>query len=307
MLTAIRGVEFDGLSGPVRFLSTGDRDPLSILYQVRNLFTYPNNVMAVGSSIFAVLENSAWSINASSAVFRVQGTKSSPYPPQFAEPAQNYDYLPNWLKAIAYVETAIIELLAIACISWLYVNRDSYLVINAQGGLLALVALGCGITGFAILMLTADDASSSLSSMNPTTACNASVFLFAVGSELALVALMAKAYRISRLFFNAKLKKRVVRERHMIAAVWLVVAIELVVLIAWVAVAPLVWTRTVTFSDANGFPVSSWGGCLASNDETSSFVGVVFGLHGASALLSFMMLSSPRTNLADGVQNHILL
>jgi len=282
VLDAMLALDFGGMSGRVVFTAEGDRDPNYMDFEVLSLFAAPDSDVLEAAPVAALSANQ-WTLNTSAAVFR-DGTNAPPL--QLIPPAQDYNWLPIGLKVLGYVEAALIVGASLACAAWAAANRRTRVLVNGQAYLLIGVAMGVAVSGFAVAMLTIDGEPGVDVGVDPNAACTAFVFLMSVGTQLALLCIIARAVRIMRIFLNTKMRRRVVREWHMAAAVAASVAAELVVLAVWTAVAPLRWTRVVTASDVNGFPTDSYGACLGSSDATGAFAGVVFGMHGVSALLS---------------------
>ena len=128
------------------------------------------------------------------------------------------------------------------------------------------------------LTITVDDNPAASATADPNAACRATPVLFALGFELAFVAILAKTWRIYRIFTNQKLKRRVVRARDAVAVVTIIITLEVIVIAVWLGVDPLRWERAVVFRDSRGNVVASVGQCAAS-DVSGRFGVVVAVLH----------------------------
>lgn len=95
-----------------------------------------------------------------------------------------------------------------------------------------------------------------------------------------VISLIAKTYRIYRLFQTKSLFKKVdfTLEKG-VAIVVIGISLVLVIQFIWIGVAPLVWIRIIEFEDVYGNPVSSKGLCVGSSPASVAFAGVAFWNH----------------------------
>jgi len=96
-------------------------------------------------------------------------------------------------------------------------------------------------------------------------------FLFVLGLALTVAAISAKSLRVGRLWYRIRERKQDKGIYYLLLIAAAVLA-HLIVLLAWNFVAPLVFTRTITSVDINGFPQSSYGACLPSSSTTLAFM-----------------------------------
>ena len=238
----------------------------------------------------------AFVFNESDIVFRA-GTGMQNMPNYVNVPAQDFNYLPAWARAIAIAEFALAEILSLTCVVVTIMTRTNKIMVNAQPVLLIIIAMGCGITAAAILGLSMDD--------NPqfgytvgtaSTACMSIPSLFTFGLSVTLIALSGKMYRIWSIFDNRKLRKVKVTLYKVLAIVAFFICSMLLLVVVWIATEPLYWQRIVDQVDANGYPVSSHGECTGS-DVSIVFLGLVFGITAivvvASCVIAYYIRSFP--------------
>ena len=272
---------FDGLSGNVRFITaTGDRDPRSADYILTNFirtgsFELTSNAVGVWAGV-------NWTYNLTGMYFKTG--KFGVLPSETVLPIQNFNYLPNSLKYLGYFEVAFLNTICLICILWVWINRATRVVINAQGSLLMLMIIGCSVASWSILALTIDDAPDE--TLNANIGCMAAPILFSFGFELALVALIAKIMRIYVLFkSSSKMKKRRVAIHHVMGLIALFMSGEVIILILWTSLDPLTYQRFVTQTDEFNNPTDSVGECYG-DSVSFGFVAIVFTLHALSVIFT---------------------
>jgi hypothetical protein len=279
----IINLDFKGLSGEVNFnTETGDRSPNSadyVLYNYKRVTEFEIQPLVLGAWM-AQLDD--WKIDISSATFKSGIGKP---PTETVAPEEDFTYLPLGLKVLGYIEVIFLNLLCLGSIAWVAINRHDKVVINAQGVLLALMTFGCMIASWSILALTADDQLTDV--LDESVSCMVAPVMFSFGFQLALVALIAKIYRIYILFkASTRLKLKRVSLPHVLKVISFFMAGETVILVLWICIAPLKFTRLVSQVDEYGNTKVSFGQC--SGDAASvAFVLVVFALHAVAVILTY--------------------
>jgi len=151
-------------------------------------------------------------------------------------------------------------------------------VINSQPSLLVLILVGCSLASWTILTLTIDDNPLDSSVQAASIACMATPVIFALGLSLTLLSLVGKMYRIWRLFNNRKMRRITFNVQKSLSMVGSLLGIMVVLIIAWIVLAPLNWQRFIDYSDAHGNPLVSHGSCVFSNSASVIFLALVFTL-----------------------------
>ena len=267
-------VSFEGVSGNVEFdpATQKRRRPYFQLFNIRK--------NAAGDAMELVLvgrfDRDITEVNVSEIHFR-SGAGLANLPSDFTPGPHDMSLLPMWAVGVGYFEVAVLTLLCLICIGWIQWQKSHRVVINSQPQFMQLVALGCLIATWSIFALTIDD--SGTTGLDPSGACMAAPVLFTVGFLLALTALVAKMRRVSIVLNSAMHLKQVrVTATRSLTYVAIVIAVEFVIIAAWIAVAPLYWVRNVTFYHADGvFPELSVGTCTG-NQASIGFLAVTMSL-----------------------------
>jgi hypothetical protein len=274
-------VRFAGLSGQVSFdPMTGDRDRQSLQYTLINF-----KRTGVAQATYSVVGDFShagdkWALNATAITWKGVGQ-----PSETLKPEENRNYLPYGLKLWGYIAVALMNACCLLCILWLLINSSNKVVINAQGSLLLVMCVGCMIASWSVLALTVDDQITDM--LDENISCMVAPVLFSIGFQLALLALLGKIYRIYVLFKqSSRLKAHRVSTANALSGVALVMSAELVVMICWIAIAPLKYERLSGNTDEFGNVLNSYGQC--SGGPTSvAFVGVLFGAHAFALTTTF--------------------
>ena len=276
----IMNLDFDGLSGRVNFdKSTGDRNPLTS-YCVIYGFTRTGVGEILSNSIGSWNSQlDIWQLNLSTANFKLGvGVLSHETVP----PVENFNYLPFALRIIGYVEVALLNFACLCCIIWLKVHEKSRIVINAQGKLLSIMCIGCMIASWSIFTFTSDDDPSN--PLNVNACCMATPVLFTIGFQVSLLAVIGKLNRIAVLFRTSySLKKYSYSIYRVMRFIGLALLVETILLIIWIAIAPLTFERIVLMTDSFGNPTDSIGECVG-GPISVAFVVIVFALHAAGLI-----------------------
>lgn len=194
-------------------------------------------------------------------------------------PEVDMNYIPNSLLIMGYLFFGISALTSIFFFCWTTHFRGSSIIKKSQPIFLHLVNLGCLVIALAIIPSgiqggydtildpvfgTSTEVSANLH--NVDAACMATPWLFGVGFSLTFSALFAKVWRIRKIFVNARNFQRVeVQPKDVMKIMVGVLGAEIIVLLVWQLVDPLVWVRTVTLKSDLGYAVESVGTCQNGN------------------------------------------
>jgi len=268
-------LDFIGISGRVKYLENGDRDPSSVTFLVENLRPDINDINGPLKRISSGTWNQEIGWDISSNILYSTGTNQ---PPNFIDiPNHEKNLISNGAKQFGYVLVAITWLLCIIVTIWLGINRNEKLVKNSQPEFLFLLILGVIISNVSILALMVDEGG--LSIMTTDVGCMIFPWFYTIGFMLGYFALFAKTYRILLLFNNSKLRRRFISAKPVLLSVASVLIAESIILIAWTIEAPLVWKREIVYMDSFNNPIESRAACVASNSNTIIFVGFITAFH----------------------------
>jgi len=235
---------------------------------------------AAGTSILWV------DMNATSFVY-ADGTATFPPPPE-----GDKNLIPRGLLIAGYVLFAVAAFAIIVCGVWLYLHRLKRQVKHRQPPLLGLVLLGCLISTSTILALAQES-----SGDGPVPACMVSPWLYSVGFCLTFATLLAKSWRIKKLFTGAaRMERTAVTLKDALLIVGGIVGVDVVILAIWTGVDPLQWTRQIVQSDKYG-GMESQGFC--SSDYFVLFLSLLaalqFAVLAAGAYFCYVARNIPTT------------
>jgi len=193
-------------------------------------------------------------------------------------PTQDYNYLGDDLKNLGYFECALLVVLCWMLSIWLLWHRHNKIILLSQGTALQVVLFGIFLSSISLFTLTIDDSPYSMIStqMGWDMACMASPILYVVGFQIALGTILYKNIRLLRIFKNQSLQRKnsVGKQTALILAG--IGSIELLIILIWVGVAPMVWVREDLYVQNN--ILQSYGYC-ASSQDSSGFLGIVCVFH----------------------------
>jgi hypothetical protein len=173
-------------------------------------------------------------------------------------------------------------LFAMSGSAWLIRFKREAVVINSQGPLMHTICLGCAVAAFSILMMTFDDQHMDI---NMNRVCMSVPVLFTLGFQIALLGLCGKTYRIYTIWNNTKIMTKKFSLMRVVTGVGLLVLFEFVILICWIAIAPLTYRRLILSRDRYGQPLTSLAMCDAETWASGAFAVVVFIIHGMSLVI----------------------
>jgi len=277
-LSGIRSVQFAGATGEVKFYQVGARRGGRVksttewgalqLMAPQQSGDFPftlTDMLALGSS-------STWE-EVAPFIFADGSTEIDLLRDQ---PEQNY--LKGGLRAFGLALMLTVFVGAIATIIWVYLRRKHRVLAGAQPEFLYIVAFGCMVSASTILTLSFDE-SQGWSTKSLDRACQASVWLVAMGVIITYGALFAKLWRVNRVL---QFKKRKIKIRQVVWPMVVLVVCAFTVLSVWTAVDGLEWTREIT--DDTGESIGKCDG-----DNVGAYTGVIAALMLIPTLLTGFM------------------
>ena len=177
---------------------------------------------------------------------------------------------------------------------WVIAHRQRKIIRNSSPVFLMQVLMGAAImisTVFALgqqdgwlapIAVAPEDAAYFGPSPYLDSACRTQPVLFSVGFFIMFSAIFLKAYRLIRIFENAKLRKLFVTDSQLLVYEACVLVIIVVLNLLWGLVDPLVWVRSPTNIDPiTGLVTASAGVCFSRGGVVSAlplFVGILLFL-----------------------------
>eukprot|EP00753_Platysulcus_tardus_P009392 PLAT204.1.p1 GENE.PLAT204.1~~PLAT204.1.p1 ORF type:complete len:883 (-),score=221.99 PLAT204.1:572-2944(-) len=216
VLEAMRNVSFDGVSGPVRFSPNGD--PMQTTYSVVNWkdgrLAFAYNVRTQGETVQQTSTGDLW-----------WGAGGKAVPSPLALPL----FEPGPItRAFLMSMTAILVLSALLIMRCVHVHRSGAVIRLASPLFMQLVSAGCLCGYLAALMLTVEVSQASCIAVN---------VIVIVGFSFVWGCLVAKTYRIHRLFNNKTLQRIILPDKEVLKMVMLLLLPSATVMLAWVVIA----------------------------------------------------------------------
>ena len=148
------------------------------------------------------------------------------------------------IQVVSYFFFGIASFLAISFIVWTYLNRNTKIVRSSQPIFLILICVGVMIMVSSIIPAVMEPSEihchadstyvvicENRNAMQMTIACTSSTWLLWLGLSIIFSALYAKAYRVNKIFMNAKKFRRVtVKAKHTIAPMVILLISDIIIL-----------------------------------------------------------------------------
>lgn len=173
-----------------------------------------------------------------------------------------------WAVGFTLMGIAVATALAFAC--WVYANRMTRIVKTLQPSFLMILCAGLMIVALSIIPLSFDDGSASIQGCN--IACMAAPWLLSMGFTVTFSALIAKLWRINRIFNSAQFRRTAVTERDVIAPFIVLFTLNFGLLLSWTLADPLQWEREPVNEQE---PWNTYGFCASNGTAGRTLFGLV--------------------------------
>ena len=184
----------------------------------------------------------------------------------------NYNYL-TAIRPVGLAFAGLIIVGSIACVLWTWRRRKGKVVRASQPFFLVMICVGTLIMGSSIIPLSIDD--SIATETGCTKACIAFPWLLSIGFSTIFSALMSKIWRINRIQKNAQNFRRIsVRARDVLTPFVVLMTLNVLLLLLWTLLDPLVWMRTEPNSD-----YQSYGYCTTQGNSWKIFIALLVALN----------------------------
>lgn len=184
------------------------------------------------------------------------------------------------LRILGYTVYALLVIFDVYLMWWVFFYRKTHVVRAAQPFFLVTIGIGVFIMASSIIPLSMDDQYYSQSAMD--FACNATPWFVSTGFTLVFSALFSKLYRIYRLIDSAeRFRKERVTIQDVIVPFFVITALNKVILVCWIVIDPLMYTRNDNDgTDPWNRVISTYGTCSSSSGFSSApFVGALAGVN----------------------------
>lgn len=140
---------------------------------------------------------------------------------------------------------------------WVHRHRKSFVVNLMQPNFLITLCCGILIIALTILPMSFDDGSASIHGND--IACMATPWLLVMGLTVSFSALIAKLWRVNRVFGSAPHRRTTVKERDVLAPFVVLFTLNFGLLLTWTLADPLQWERR----SLNGDDWNTYGTCTS--------------------------------------------
>uniref|UniRef100_A0A7S4R276 G-protein coupled receptors family 3 profile domain-containing protein n=1 Tax=Ditylum brightwellii TaxID=49249 RepID=A0A7S4R276_9STRA len=177
-------------------------------------------------------------------------------------PREDMNFINTPLLGMGYFLVTAVLIFAAATLIWVYYYRKNMLVRASQPMFLTLIVFGSIISSLSIIPLGLETEYRDSNNIKKVdAACMAVPWLWGIGFAVTFSALFAKVMRVKLLYKAAsKMKRRRIESKDVFSIMFIVLAIETVILLTFQFVSPLRWEREV-LRDINGNAVESVGRC----------------------------------------------
>ena len=264
--------EFQGVSGHVSFdPTTGTRQAQSILYGVRNVLLMDHDA---SSEYFRFTSGITTSINLQDERLdhRVPFVYSSntTLPPLTLPPVEmNLNLITTAILAFGWSLCGFVLFVSMFWMVWTLHYRNRDVVKASQPIFLCQICIGTFLITSAIIPMSFQEP---INQRALDVACMATPWLVSMGFVTAFSALFTKTWRLNKLFRNSRNMRRVViRPRHVVLPLIVLISINFAVMLAWTIDAPLIWQRSAVANfDTFGRSIESVGRCAPSNHSRAT-------------------------------------
>ncbi|CAB9519776.1 acid type B receptor subunit 2 [Seminavis robusta] len=284
-LKGIRNQSFEGATGHVTYNNvTGTRDLLGLRFAITNVIIAedsqqltPGRIQFKSTTPVAI-EFPSRVVDLGQGPF-VYSDNTTSVPEALPHVDMDMNLIPLGVQGFGWGLMGFIMALSIGCIAFALQYRRKRAVSSAQPAFLVMIASGCLVMATAIIPMSLQEP---IPNSGLDIACMSQLYLVCLGFCVSFSALFCKLYRINKLQLRASQFRRVqVHVKDVVYPLVIMVGLNLVVLITWSAVDPLVWERKIEPSrDRFDRPTSSYAICT-SNSQTLErlFGGLLFAIN----------------------------
>ena len=163
-------------------------------------------------------------------------------------------------RAVAILMILVVIVLAL----WIFIKRTEPVLRASSPIFMWQMCLGFVAELCAVFALTIQDDRDDISQSQLDAACMAAPWLYVTGFTLVYGSLLAKTWRIYRIFNNPAMRRIHITAGYLTRLELLMSIPIFVVLILWTTLDPFVWVRTVaTVDPTTGVPVATKGECAS--------------------------------------------
>lgn len=201
------------------------------------------------------------------------------------------------ILAFGYVAVSISWGLSIYFLGWMVKNRHLYVVKASQPGFLVMICIGAMVSSSTLVALSFQAGTNGDLTM-ASNACTAAPFLYSIGWVLMFSSLCAKTYRMFKVMKNCREHKHeIVTFGSMVTIVVAALSIDIIIVVSWALVNPLVYKReklNQDFDPETGIvTIESVGYCTNEDEDGPDFwvfAGPLLAIHLILMILTNVLL-----------------
>ena len=197
------------------------------------------------------------------------------------------------LKYVGFTLFGIIVVLGLSCGIWAFIYRNVRVVRVAQPRFLIMIALGVLIMASSMIPLSMDDGGGTSRHCvdddmgfgeHCTLICMSVPWCVSIGFTIAFSALYSKTLRVNKIFHSDSAFGRVkVSERDVLIPFFVLLSLNVLILILWTILDPMVYTRVADYGrDGWNRVISTYGEC---SSDTTSYYLIPLAIVNASILM----------------------
>lgn len=264
---------FSGLTGQIVVdESTGTRNVTSIQYELASVIYYGDNLAFDRAGFWT---GSSWMV--SDSILFPGNTTTIPDDTYYA--GEDLNLILQGLRGLVWALMVIVELMCIFFVFWVRANRHAKVIVKSQPHFLIISLIGVMISTSSVIPLGIDEGIVT-SQFGLNFSCNAWIALWTYGNTIIYGALMAKLYRIMRIFNNPNLRSMRIRNKDLYWFIASLLGITSVVVITWFSLEPRHWARVDDSIDSYGNVLSSHGVCTDYTNIATIFMAIIFCKNG---------------------------
>lgn len=259
---------FIGISGKIELNNeTGSQDPKTsrIVGTVQNI-----DAGSIKSKIAMVYENNIW-------VTSYPNLAALPVIPPAVRFFESKNYLKRDLKIASIVLSSLLLTFIFSLMCWTWINKRSRIVARSQPTMILLFLIGTAFCAISTMFagnesLNPDEYNQSFMDFS----CMAFYWFWTIGVSLSFGALIAKLYRIFRIFNNKALRKIKITNSDLYLMVFGIISVDLVILLIWQTFSPAKFRRITSEVDLYGNPLVSYGECESKHSASFQITIIVY-------------------------------
>jgi len=225
---ALRRTNFSGVTGPVGFTSKGNRAGDTQIVQMKDgkQVTVGLYRLSEGTITWSGYEAITW--------------KGGSPPPDRTKVVYELMSVSLPLFIFMAVVTSLAIFISLFFLWFNIAKRNVRFIKMSSPNLNNSVLLGCTLSYISVLLFGLDGG---FISSGYEIVCASRAWTLSLGFSLAYGAMFSKTWRVHLIFTNKKLKRKVIKDRHLFAVVCLLVMVDVIYLAVWQVMDPM--TRTV--------------------------------------------------------------